>query len=46
MVEVALFAHCGLIGNHRRQGHYSQEPGEYEQARDYDRHTKASLQVR
>jgi hypothetical protein len=24
MVEVALFEPCGLIGNHRRQGHYSQ----------------------
>ena len=46
MVEVTLFVPSGLIGNHRRQGHYSQGPGEYEQARDYDRHTQASLQVR
>ena len=46
MVEITLIVPCGLIGNHRRQYNYSQGPGAYEQARDYDRNTQAPLQVR
>jgi hypothetical protein len=41
-----LFAASGRIGNHAREGKYSQESGAYEQAGDCDRHTQATLPVR
>jgi len=46
MVELTLFAPCGIIGNHRSQGNDNQGPAEHEQARNYDRHTQAPLPVR